>query len=111
MVAGSETTATLLTGVTYFLCKNPEKLQKVQQEVRSAFKEDGEITQKSVNELEYMIAVLSEALRVYPPAGFGLPRIIANKGGQSIAGWWVPEKVRLIIPGSFDIMLIRLVTQ
>jgi cytochrome P450 len=99
VVAGSETTATLLTGTTYFLCKNPEKLQKVQQEVRTMFKEDSEITHKSVNELSYMIAVLSESMRIYPPTGFGFPRLIASEGGQTVAGCWVPEKVRLIILG------------
>ncbi|KAF2099150.1 cytochrome P450 CYP3/CYP5/CYP6/CYP9 [Rhizodiscina lignyota] len=97
VVAGSETTATLLTGTTYFLCKNPEKLQRVQHEVRTMFKEDGEITQKSVNELTYMLAVLSEAMRIYPPTGFGIPRLISSKGGQSIAGSWVPEKTRCSI--------------
>jgi cytochrome P450 len=101
VVAGSETTATLLTGVTYFLCKNPEKLKKVQQEVRTIFQEDGEITQKSVNELSYMIAVLSESMRIYPPTSFGIPRLIESNGGQSVAGCWVPEKVRFVIPGLF----------
>jgi cytochrome P450 len=96
VVAGSETTATLLTGTTYFLCKNPDVLRKAQQEVRSMFKEDSEITPKSVNELSYMIAVLSESMRIYPPTSFGIPRSIASKGGQSVAGYWVPEKVRLL---------------
>lgn len=96
VVAGSETTATMLTGTTYFLCKNPETLQKVKQEVRTAFKKDSDITQKSVNELPYMLAVLSEGMRIYPPTAFGLPRLIASKGGQSVAGCWVPEKVRQV---------------
>jgi cytochrome P450 len=93
VVAGSETTATLLTGTTWFLCKNPDKLRKVQQEVRSAFKDDSEITAKSVNELEYMIAVLTETLRVFPPSAFPFPRIVSMKGGQYIAGHFVPENV------------------
>jgi cytochrome P450 len=93
VVAGSETTATLLTGVTYFLCKNPDKLQKVQEEVRTAFKEDSDITQQSTNQLTYMIAVLSESMRVFPPVGFGIPRLISNQGGQSVAGCWVPAEV------------------
>lgn len=93
VVAGSETTATLLTGTTWFLCKNPDKLRKVQQEIRSAFKDDSEITVKSMNELEYMIAVLSEAMRIFPPTGFPMPRIISTKGGQHIAGHYVPENV------------------
>jgi cytochrome P450 len=103
VVAGSETVATLLTFVTYVLCKNLETLQKVQQEVRTTFNEDGEITQKSVNELSYMIAVLSESMRMYPPAPFGIPRLIASKGGQSVAGCWVPQNVRFVIPGHFHI--------
>lgn len=98
VVAGSETTATLLTGSTYFLCTNPEVLHKVKQEVRSKFKEDSEITQKSVNELPYMLAVLSESMRVFPPTGYGIPRLIASKGGQSVAGCWVPQKVRSTYP-------------
>ncbi|KAF2438407.1 cytochrome P450 [Karstenula rhodostoma CBS 690.94] len=97
VVAGSETTGTLLSGVVYFLCKHPDVLEKVQEEVRAAFKRDEEITPTSVNGLEYMVAVLSETMRVFPPAGFGFPRIISSKGGQSVAGGWVPEQTRCSI--------------
>ncbi|TKA72129.1 hypothetical protein B0A55_06358 [Friedmanniomyces simplex] len=83
VVAGSETTATLLTGATYFLCRNPDVLKKAQSEVRSAFKADADITSKSVNDLTYMLAVLSESLRVFPPTSFGIPRLISSKGGQT----------------------------
>ena len=57
VVAGSETTATLLAGVTWHLCKNPKVKQKVVQEVRSAFESDEDITTKAVNNLPYMLAV------------------------------------------------------
>ena len=97
VVAGSETTATLLSGVTYYLCKHPQVLEKVQNEVRTAFKQDNEITPTTVNSLEYMIAVLSETLRIFPPSGFGFPRIISSKGGQSVAGHWVPKTTRCSI--------------
>ena len=93
VVAGSETTATLLTGVTYFLCKNPERLRRLQHEVRPFFTTDSEITSKSVNDLAYMNAVLSEALRVYPPSPFGIPRLISNKEGQIVAGHHLPHRV------------------
>ncbi|KAK4544572.1 hypothetical protein LTR36_004144 [Oleoguttula mirabilis] len=97
VVAGSETTATLLTGTTWFLCKNPDVLRRVQQEVRAAFKHDADITPKAVNDMEYMLAVLSEAMRVYPPTGFGIPRLISSEGGQMVAGGHVPEKTRCAI--------------
>jgi len=93
VVAGSETTATLLTGCTYFLCRNPEVLKKVQAEVRSAFENDSEITLKSVNDLTYMLAVLSESLRIYPPSPFGIPRRISTKPGQKVAGQYMPYMV------------------
>ena len=94
VMSGSETTATSLTGVTYLLCKNPEKLAKVQAEIRSRFKDDSEITPKPINGLTYMLAVLNESARMFPASGFGLPRLVSSKCGQVVAGGWVPEKTR-----------------
>ncbi|KAJ0415698.1 cytochrome P450 [Aspergillus carlsbadensis] len=89
IIAGSETTATLLSGVTYLLLRNPRVLAKLQHEIRSAFSDESEITLESCNKLEYCLAVLTEALRVYPPVGPGLPRIV-DAQGDMIAGNWVP---------------------
>ncbi|KAL3485486.1 cytochrome P450 [Aspergillus germanicus] len=89
IIAGSETTATLLSGVTYLLLRNPVILQKLQDEVRSASTGESEINLESCNKLEYCLAVLTEALRVYPPVGPGLPRIV-DAQGDMIAGNWVP---------------------
>ncbi|KAK5662431.1 hypothetical protein OQA88_8342 [Cercophora sp. LCS_1] len=92
--AGSETTATLLSGVTYFLLKNPEAMKKVTDEVRSTFKTEDEINFTSVNGLDYMLACLNEAMRRYPPTPFGMPRQVPKgTGSVSIAGVDVPEDV------------------
>lgn len=90
--AGSETTATLLSGATYLLLKNPRVLSKLQDEVRGAFQTDEEITLESCNNLEYIHAVLTEALRMYPPVAVGLPRIV-DAQGDIVAGHWVPGGV------------------
>ncbi|EED11519.1 cytochrome P450, putative [Talaromyces stipitatus ATCC 10500] len=95
--AGSETTATLLSGVTYLLLQNPKTLAKVTMEVRSSFKSDKEITLLSVQNLDYMLACLDEAFRLYPPVGIGLPRQIP-KGGVKIAGIYVPEGSIVDVP-------------
>lgn len=92
IIAGSETTATLLSGVTYLLLRNPHVLAKLQDEVRSAFTKDEQITLESCNKLEYCLAVLTEALRMYPPVPAGLPRIV-DAQGDMIAGDWVPGGV------------------
>ena len=43
VTAGSETTATLLSGVTYHLLMNPDKLARLQNEVRGAFSSPDEM--------------------------------------------------------------------
>lgn len=53
VVAGSETTATLLSGVTYLLLTNPRCLRRVTEEVRSAFESEHDITFSSVQQLPY----------------------------------------------------------
>ncbi|KAI1823870.1 putative cytochrome P450 monooxygenase [Xylaria intraflava] len=87
--AGSETSATLLTGATYLLTTHPEMLKKLEQEVRSAFKSEDEITLSSVGSLSYMLACLNESLRCYPPVASGLPRQVPE-GGVTIDGEFVP---------------------
>ncbi|KAI9375059.1 cytochrome P450 [Aspergillus egyptiacus] len=89
ITAGSETTATLLAGVTYLLLRSPRVLSKLQAEIRSAFSDEAEITLESCNKLEYCLSVLTEALRLYPPVGPGLPRVV-DAQGDMIAGHWVP---------------------
>jgi cytochrome P450 len=91
IVAGSETIASLLSGATYYLCKNPKTLQKLTTEVRNAFDNDQDIDINSVNKLDYLLAVLQESLRMYPPAPGSIPRVTTN--GDTIAGKWVPPGV------------------
>lgn len=87
IVAGSETTATFLAGATYFLLHNKSTLSKLQSELRSTFSDYVQITSDSTATLAYLNAVIEEALRLFPPAGFGLPRI---SPGTEIDGHYVP---------------------
>jgi len=72
--------------------KNPEALKKVTDEVRSAFKSEDEISFTSISELPYLIACLTEGLRIYPPVAVGLPRVVPE-GGATIGDTFVPEEV------------------
>ncbi|KAK4120237.1 cytochrome P450 [Parathielavia appendiculata] len=88
--AGSETTAALLSAVTWFLLIHPEVIDKLQHEVRSSFNSVSDITIGSVGRLPYLLACLNEALRRFPPAVGNLPRQV-HEGGEVIAGRYVPE--------------------
>jgi cytochrome P450 len=92
IVAGSETTATALTGGTYYLLKNPCVLKKLQDEVRGAFAKAEDMSIASLARLPYLNLVLRETMRIYPPA----PGTFARKTGSTgeiISGHWVPPNV------------------
>lgn len=100
LTAGSETTATLLSGATYYLLQNPEVLRRLQSEVREAFKIVDDITLRSVSTpglLPYLESVLQESLRCYPPIPATLPRITGPEGAL-VDGAFVPANVREILP-------------
>jgi cytochrome P450 len=64
IIAGSETTATQLSGTTFQLLMNPEKYAKLAAEIRSAFVSEHEITLSAVNNLKYLLAVFDEGFRM-----------------------------------------------
>ena len=92
IVAGSETTATLLSGCTFFLLTHPECLAKLLEEIRLSFKEESDINLVGTGQCKYLMACLEESLRLYPPVPIGLPRIVPE-GGEVINGHFVPGGV------------------
>jgi cytochrome P450 len=92
ILAGSETTATLLSGTTFWLMKNPRIYQTLVQEIRSMFAKEDDITSISITNAKYLLAVLNEGLRIYPPSPGGLGRI-APHGGAVVDGYTIPEGV------------------
>ncbi|CCT76004.1 related to isotrichodermin C-15 hydroxylase (cytochrome P-450 monooxygenase CYP65A1) [Fusarium fujikuroi] len=97
IAAGGETTASLLSGTTYYLLTNPDKYKTLVDEIRSTFTSEDEITLPRVNQLQYLLAVLNEGLRIYPPSATGLARI-TPPGGKSIEGYWIPENTSVSVP-------------
>jgi cytochrome P450 len=88
IIAGSETTATALTGLTWYLLNNPSCLRQLTDEIREAFRCLDDITGDSTAELPYLHGCIEEGLRVFPPLAFGLPR---DCPGAVIDGHFVPE--------------------
>ncbi|KAJ5428211.1 Cytochrome P450 [Penicillium cf. griseofulvum] len=97
IIAGSETTATLLSGVTYYILTVPGVLEKLKTEIRGAFTSEDQITWSAVNQLKYTLAVLNEGLRMYPPVPYGFPRMVEGKG-DFICGRWVPGGTAVGVP-------------
>ncbi|EMC96846.1 hypothetical protein BAUCODRAFT_34244 [Baudoinia panamericana UAMH 10762] len=92
MTAGTETTATLLSGLTYYLLMNPDKLARLLAEIRSEFANEEEITIERLQGLKYLNACVEEGLRMFPPVPNGLPRVVPP-GGAVIDGHHIPAGV------------------
>jgi cytochrome P450 len=87
--AGSDSTAISLRAIIYFLLRNPEKLQKLIDQIDQADR-DGKLSplisyRESTTHLPYMEAVMKEATRLHPGVGLILEREVP-KGGADIAG-------------------------
>jgi len=93
LIAGSETTATTLSAITYFLCRNPAVMERVTREVRGAFADEAAITGIAVGKLPYLTACIEEGMRLLPAIPFGLARRVENCDGVRISGHWVPVGV------------------
>ncbi|KAH7065992.1 putative cytochrome P450 oxygenase [Paraphoma chrysanthemicola] len=98
MVAGSETTATILLGVTFYLLKTPYTYKRVTEEVRTAFERIEDITFKEANaRLPYMLACLNEAMRIFPAVPLGLARITNSGPATPIAGHSILPSTRVCV--------------
>jgi cytochrome P450 len=93
ILAGSETTGSLLSGCIYHLCKSADVTQRLVSEIRTAFTADEEITFRKTAKLPYLAAVVEESLRSYPPFVANLSRV-TPAGGRMVDGCFVPENVR-----------------
>lgn len=92
LIAGSETSGTALSGITFLLCKNPEYSQQLTKNIRALFLGHKEITFDAVEKIPLLNAVISEGLRIYPPVPTGFPRLVP-RAEQLLATGYVLENV------------------
>lgn len=92
IIAGSETAATTLSAILYFLLKHPGCRATLAEEVRGSFAAASEITGDAVAKLPYLHGVVEETLRIFSTVPFGLPRI---SPGEVVDGEYIPEGVEV----------------
>ena len=97
VAAGSETTATALSGMMNFLLKDAKCMNTLVTEIRSSFAQPTAITIESVSKLTYLDAVIEEGLRLCQPVPLGIPRAVP-KGGAYVDGHWLPEGITVSVP-------------
>ncbi|XP_037942818.1 cytochrome P450 CYP12A2-like, partial [Teleopsis dalmanni] len=89
LMAGVDTTTTTFAGIMLCLAKNPEKQQKLREELLRLMPEKNTpFTEAIHNELNYMRACIKESLRLYP-LGAGNARVTQND--TVLSGYQVPK--------------------
>ncbi|KAM7187183.1 hypothetical protein V8F33_011362 [Rhypophila sp. PSN 637] len=87
---------------------HPSTLTRLTTDVCSAVSSPDEITVSAVNSrLPYLLAVLNESLRMYPPVTGSLVRVIAGEGA-TIAGRYIPGGTMVECAPWAIIILVRI---
>ncbi|KAF2219772.1 monooxygenase [Elsinoe ampelina] len=95
--AGSESTATALSGAIFFILTNPHVYETLTKEIRTKYTHEDDITLVSSNSLPYLDAVITETLRLYPPVAITMPRVVPASG-ETIASSFVPGGTSVGVP-------------
>lgn len=90
IIAGSETVATTMCNVFFYLSRNPARFAKATAEIRNAFDSKSAVRIPAVNYLPYLNACIDEAMRITPPVPGPLDRVVLP-GGLTIDGEHIPQ--------------------
>jgi cytochrome P450 len=86
LVAGSDTTGTSLAVILYYVYRDPRVLAKLRDELEAAgWHGSTPVTYRDGVRLPYLDAVVQEGLRIHPPIGLALERVVPA------AGWQMPD--------------------
>ena len=89
MLAGFHTTQNALCAAIYFVLTHSAAHEKLKAELDSVYSSTADINDQ-VQKLPYLNAVITEALRLYPPVPVGGPRV--SPGGY-VDGTYIPAGV------------------
>ncbi|KDQ55994.1 hypothetical protein JAAARDRAFT_36785 [Jaapia argillacea MUCL 33604] len=99
VVAGSDTTATALSNLWYFLLRNQDSYERLRTEVDFTFphgEEPVDFTKQS--SMPYLNACINEALRLLPPILSGVQRTVPAGSEKMVGPFLVPSGTQVIIP-------------
>lgn len=90
IAAGSDGVALVVSGTIFYLLLNSRALEKLTDEIRTAFTSISDIRTPKINSLPYLHSCVEETLRLCPAKPGSLPREVLS-GGTEIDGHHVPE--------------------
>lgn len=91
IIAGSDTTAIVISAAFFYLSRHPAIQEKLAREIASTFSSYDEIKAgPKLQNCKYLTAFLHEAMRMAPPVAAEPPRMV-REGGTTVDGHYFPE--------------------
>ena len=100
IIAGSDTTATTLAAMLYFLAKYPAVLQKLQTQIDEILPEGSELSYDKIKAITYLDDIIQETLRLRPPLMTMVPRVTPPEG-ITVQGRHIPGDTNVFVPVKF----------
>ena len=97
IVAGTETVATTLTHIFYYLAKDPAQVRKVREEIESLMRPDEPFNAQSMVNAKHLNGIINEALRLHPPSPAGGFRTTPPQG-ITVDDIFIPGGVNICVP-------------
>ncbi|KAL4561503.1 hypothetical protein LXL04_033670 [Taraxacum kok-saghyz] len=97
MPRGTDTSSITIGWAMTEIIRHPHVMEKVQAEVREAFKGKGKISESELQNLSYLQSVIKETLRLHPPIPLLLPRVCREQ--CKIGGYDIPVKMKVFVNG------------
>ncbi|KAJ6618900.1 cytochrome P450 [Mycena sp. CBHHK59/15] len=100
IVAASDTTASAMSSLIWFLLSNPEYFRRVKLELDTVFVDgDDPLEVSKHQQLRFLSACIDETLRLHPPLpSNGNRQVRPGSGGRIIAGRFIPEGTSIYVP-------------
>ena len=93
MIAGADTTGTVLDAALYFSLKHPQVWTRLRAEIAPQAASDAPVVSyKTAKEYPYLNAVIREAMRCHPPVAMNLERYVPQGGLTLPNGQYVPAR-------------------
>ncbi|KAF8218316.1 cytochrome P450 [Mycena galopus ATCC 62051] len=97
IVAASDTTASTLSSIVWFLLSDPEHYRRVQEELDSVITDLFDVDKHQ--KLHFLSACINETLRLHPPLPTnGTRQVPLNQPGRNIAGRFIPPGTSVYTP-------------
>lgn len=101
IVAGSDTTSSVLSNLFYYLLSHPEYFQRLRAALDAVFPPSDlneTINPRQLDDLPLLNAVINETLRLLPPIPTSLQRAPAlGSGGKTLGDMYIPEGTAILV--------------